>query len=59
MLTAREILENKGFKVSEAHADLLEHQWNSLQEAKKAIDLEYLKENKMGLTNVPGGDRID
>ena len=59
MLSARQILESKGFKVSDGHAEALELQWKSLQEAKDAIDLDYLKENKMGLTNVPGGDRIE
>lgn len=59
MLTARQLLETKGFKVNDAHAEALELQWKKLQEAKQAIDLSYLKENKVGLTNIPGGDRIE
>lgn len=59
MLTALQILENKGFKVNEAHVEALELQWKKLKEAKNAINIDYLKENKVGLTNIPGGDRIE
>lgn len=59
MLTARQILESKGFKVKEENVEALEMQWKTLQAAKSAIELDYLKESKIGLTNVPGGDAID
>lgn len=59
MLTARQILESKGFTINEETIEALESRWKGLQEEKKAISLNYLKENKMGMTNIAGGDKVD
>lgn len=59
MIPTNKLLESKGFKVKEENVETLEMQWKALQAAKSAIELDYLKESKMGLTNVPGGDQID
>lgn len=59
MLTARQILESKGFTVNEETIDALEARWQGLQAAKKDISIDLLAENKMGMTNIAGGDEID
>jgi len=59
MLTARQIIESKGFKVKEENVAAIEMQWKKLQAAREQIELDYLKESKIGITNVPGGDQID
>lgn len=59
MLTARQILESKGFNINEETIDALEQRWKGLQAAKKEIDISYLEDNKMGLTNISRGDQID
>lgn len=59
MLSAREILQSKGFRINEDTIDALEARWQGLHAAKQAIDLDYLEENKMGITNIAGGDDLD
>ncbi|HZW69159.1 MAG TPA: hypothetical protein VFF20_11255 [Pseudogracilibacillus sp.] len=58
MLTARQILESKGFKINEETIDGLEARWQGLNASKKEIDVDtYFAANKFGLTNVAGGDK--
>lgn len=58
MLTARQILESKGFKINEDTIEGLEARWQGLNESKKEIDVDtYFAANKFGLTNVVGGDQ--
>jgi len=59
MIPTYKILENKGFKVKDENKENLETRWEILESQKKEIELSYLQENKIGLTNVPGGDDID
>lgn len=57
-LSARQLLENKGFKVKEEIAEALNARWKGLEAAKKTIDISYLAESKIGVTNIPGGEDI-
>jgi len=59
MLSAREILQSKGFRINEDTIDALEARWQGLHAARQAIELTYLKENQLGITNIAGGDDID
>lgn len=58
-LSARQLLENKGFTVKEAHTETLEARWKALEAAKENIENRYLAETKIGITNIPGGEQFD
>lgn len=58
-LSAREILENKGFTVKDENAEALDSRWKAMEAAKESIDIDDLAETKIGLTNIPGGEQID
>lgn len=57
--SAREILETKGFKVMDETAEYVDMRWKSMEAVKEEIENEYLAENKIGLTNIPGSEQID
>lgn len=58
-LSARDILESKGFKVKDENTDLLNNRWNAMQEAQNTIKKISLGESEIGLTNVLGGKKRD
>lgn len=57
--SAREILETKGFKVMDETAEYVDMRWKGMEAVKEEIENEYLVENKIGLTNIPGSEQID
>lgn len=58
-LLAYQLLENKGFKVKDEHADMLEIRWQSMLEMKEKIEIDLPTEIDIGLRNIPGGDHLD
>lgn len=58
-LSARQLLESKGFNVKKEIEPALEARWRGLEAAKAEIDSSYLAESKIGITHIPGGERVD
>lgn len=58
-LSAREILENKGFTVKDENAEAIDSRWKAMEKMKAEIDTADLAETRIGLTNIPGGEQID
>lgn len=58
-LSVREIIEDKGLQVKDAHLEELEIRWKNICDLKGNLENAQIDEADIGMRNIPGGDHIE